>query len=127
MNRSVLALIFIVGCASFVNLSASDIRKEKYLVKNTTTGDSIKDIQAALFEYSQNCKALPEIKTNPADPGRGVLTYSGVPGPTQSIVVVIDLEQAGADSTNIKAYSYYGPNNHIVNHFFKALDYQNEC
>jgi hypothetical protein len=133
MTRIFLLLCFIVvianiGCHSLRNISANDIRTEKYFYKKFIVAKSIPEIQSSIYTYSKACRPIPELQVDPLSPNKAFISLVA-PGLTAgSVIVIMDFSQESPQRiTRINTYSYYSTWHRHIENIVQAIIEPNVC
>ncbi len=121
-----LLLFLLAGCASFQNLTVDDVRQDKFLSVTKTYDLTIKQISQNLYQYNLKCTPLPDLKIDPSDPNRAILTSQSMGFTELSIVTVVDFQQNGSKTT-VKGYKYTTPLISNLDSIIWAIDNPKNC
>ena len=121
---SVAFLLF--GCSALQNLTVDDVRQDKFLSVTRTYDLTIKQISQNLYRYNLKCSPLPDIKIDPSNPYKAILTTQSMGFTDLSIVTVVDFEQEGS-KTLVKGYKYTSPLISYLDSIIWAIDYPHIC
>lgn len=116
----------LIGCAAFQNLTVEDVRQDKFLSVTKIYDLTIKQISQNLYQYNLRCTPIPDLKIDPSDPNRAILTSQSMGFTELSVVTVVDFQQNGS-KTIVKGYKYTTPLISNLDSIMWAIDNPKTC
>ncbi len=116
----------VTGCSALQNLTVDDVRQNKYLSVTKTYDLTIKQISQNLYQYNLRCSPIPDLKIDPSDPNRAILTTNSMGFTDVSVVTVVDFQQQGT-KTLVKGYKYTTPLISQLDSIIWAIDNPKSC
>ena len=117
---------FLMGCSTLQNLTVEDVRQDKFLSVTKIYDLTIKQISQNLYQYNLKCTPIPDLKIDPSDPNRAILTSQSMGFTELSVVTVVDFQQNGS-KTIVKGYKYTTPLISNLDSIMWAIDNPKTC
>jgi hypothetical protein len=126
-SLQILSFTFLlVGCSALQNLTVEDVRQEKFLSVTKTYDLTIKQISHNLYQYNLKCTPVPDLRIDPSNPNKAILTSNSIGFTDVSIVTVVDFQQEGS-KTLVKGYKYTTPLISNLDSIIWAIDNPQTC
>lgn len=95
------------GCTVFQNISVNDLKNEKYFRNKYILNKTIKEINEAVYIYSNECKSLGNFSINPANPKVAQMVYKGMGFTQSSVYALFTFKEQNDKTTLVKLYTYH--------------------